>query len=108
MRTFHLGMATALVVALTLAPASARSAPDIEQTRQAHRAAYPHLVVRRLVTGLDHPWDVRSIGHGRLLYTQRDRASLTVWSHGRQHRVRFPSRSVWVSGETGLMGLAVD
>lgn len=72
------------------------------------RAAYPALQVTRLVTGLDHPWDVRSIGAGRLLFTQRDRATLTVWSAGRHHRVAFPSGRVWVSGETGLMGLEVD
>jgi glucose/arabinose dehydrogenase len=61
--------------------------------------------VRRVVTGLDHPWDVKPVGRGRLLYTERDRATLSLWD-GAPHRVRgFPSGSVWVSGETGLLGL---
>ena len=70
--------------------------------------AVPRLVVRRHVTGLDHPWDVQPIGGGRLLFTQRDRATLSVWRDGAVHRVAFPSDEVWVSGETGLMGLDVD
>ena len=68
----------------------------------------PQLHVSRMITGLDHPWDVQPIGQGRLLYTQRDRATLSVWQHGSSHQVRFPSSKVWVSGETGLMSLAID
>ncbi len=33
---------------------------------------------------------------------------MSIWRGGKVHRVRFPSRTVWVSGETGLMGLDVD
>jgi len=51
---------------------------------------------------------VRPLGDGRLLFTERDRATLSVWEDGRTRRVDFPSSEVWVSGETGLMGLAVD
>ena len=68
----------------------------------------PALRVRTLVTGLDHPWDVKPIGHGRLLYTQRERATVSVWQHGHHHRVKFPSRQVWVKGRAGLMSLEVD
>ncbi|NYD42269.1 PQQ-dependent sugar dehydrogenase [Nocardioides panaciterrulae] len=68
----------------------------------------PALRVRTLVTGLDHPWDVQPIGGGRLLYTQRDRATLSVWDHGHHHRVKFPSGQVWVKGRAGLMSLEVD
>ncbi len=70
--------------------------------------AVPRLKVTTKVRGLDHPWDVQPIGRGRLLITERDRARLLVWRNGTQHRVRFPSGKVWVSGETGLMSLAVD
>src|SRR4051794_39062795 len=106
MRSLVLGSVTALGLALTLtaAPAPAQTPTD----HPAKKAAYPALKVKRLVTGLDHPWDVRSLGGGRLIYTQRDRATLTTWAKGHKHRVRFPSGSVWVSGETGLMGLEVD
>ncbi|KQW43989.1 hypothetical protein ASC77_21590 [Nocardioides sp. Root1257] len=119
MRSLVLGPVTALTLGLTLgltvapAPTQAQLAPQQHTQQHAHqakhqRAAYPVLQVKRLVTGLDHPWDVRSLGGGRLIYTQRDRATLTTWAHGRKHRVKFPSSSVWVSGETGLMGLEVD
>ncbi|GAA1996795.1 PQQ-dependent sugar dehydrogenase [Nocardioides kribbensis] len=70
--------------------------------------AVPRLTVSRVASGLDHPWDVRSIGEGRLLVTQRDRAALTVVEGGETRDVDFPSDQVWVSGETGLMGLEVD
>jgi aldose sugar dehydrogenase len=106
MRSLLLGPVTALALTATLiaAPATAERADH----QASERAAYPALTVKRLVTGLDHPWDVRSLGGGRLIYTQRERATLTVWAKGRKHGVRFPSSEVWVSGETGLMGLEVD
>lgn len=69
---------------------------------------FPALQVTTVVGGLDHPWDVKPIGHGRLLVTERDRARLSLVRDGQRHTVAFPSRTVWVSGETGLMGLAVD
>jgi glucose/arabinose dehydrogenase len=120
MRAHLLGPVAAALAALTtsLLPAvppgaSAAAAPPattaystLAGPARARPAGLPALRVRRLVTGLDHPWDVRPAGPGRLLFTQRDRATLTLWDHGRRHRVRgFPSRSVWVSGETGLLGL---
>ena len=109
MRPLRLGTALALAAGLVLTPVTASTADAPRPHAAQSRAAYPTLVVRRLITGLDHPWDVRSIGHGRLLFTQRERATLTLWSKGHQRRVKgLPRRSVWVSGETGLMGLAVD
>jgi aldose sugar dehydrogenase len=103
-----LGPATALVASLGLVLTAAPAIAERPDPQPGERAAYPTLKVKRLVTGLDKPWDVRSLGDGRLIYTQRDRATLTVWAKGRKHRVRFPSKQVWVSGETGLMGLEVD
>ncbi len=72
------------------------------------KAALPRLAVRRQVKGLENPWDVQPIGGGRLLITERDTAHLLLWQDGSTRRVRFPSGSVWVSGETGLMGLEID
>ena len=74
----------------------------------AESRAVPRLRITRPVRRLDHPWDVRPIGNRRLLVTERDRARLTVWERGKKRTVRFPSGQVWVSGETGLMGLEVD
>ena len=103
MRRLVLGTLIALTAAL-LSPAAQARTPDVE-----HRAAAPTLHVKRLVTGLDHPWDVRPIGQGRLLYTQRDRATLSLWTGTHKRVIQgFPSGSVWVSGETGLMGLETD
>jgi glucose/arabinose dehydrogenase len=68
----------------------------------------PALWVKTVLGGLDHPWDVKPIGHGRLLVTERDRARLSLVKHGNRHTIAFPSRKVWTSGETGLLGMAVD
>ena len=68
----------------------------------------PALRVTTMASGLDHPWDVRSLGGGRLLVTERDRARLSILAHGRLRDVAFPGERIWVSGETGLLGLAVD
>jgi glucose/arabinose dehydrogenase len=68
---------------------------------------FPALKVRTVVGRLDNPWDVKPIGHGRLLVTERDRGRLSLVKHGKRHTIDFPSR-VWVSGETGLLGMAVD
>lgn len=111
MRPVLLGTLLALTIAL-LAPAAQAVTPpasDRPGDRAPARADVPGLAVKRLVTGLDHPWDVRPIGGGRLIYTQRDRATVSIWADGRSRVVRgFPTGSVWVSGETGLMGLELD
>ncbi len=114
MRPVILGTLVALTVTLS-APVANACTPDPDRSAQAapervaERAVVPGLVVKRRVTGLDHPWDVRPIGKGRLIYTQRDRATVSIWANGRKRVIDgFPSGSVWVSGETGLMGLDVD
>lgn len=70
--------------------------------------ALPTLHVRRVLTGLDNPWDVKRIPGGKLLVTERDRARLSITLDGARQTVRFPSKKIWVSGETGLMSLAID
>lgn len=68
----------------------------------------PQVRVRTVVAGLANPWDVQPIGGGRMLVTERDKARLSVVRRGKRRTVRFPTERVWVSGETGLMSLAVD
>ena len=102
-----------LLAALSLAVIAslsgcAQSDADPDQAGAAPGAGFPALHVSTVLGGLDHPWDVQSIGHGRLLVTERERARLSIVAHGRRHTVAFPSNRVWVSGETGLLGLAVD
>ena len=52
----------------------------------------------------------RAADRGRqLLITERTSRRLLLWDHGdASGAVRFPAASVWASGETGLMSLAVD
>jgi glucose/arabinose dehydrogenase len=58
-----------------------------------------------MVSGLSHVWDVKRIGPGRWLLTERSGA-LWLKEKGRSKvRVTFPSERVWASGETGLMSL---
>lgn len=117
MRRILLGLAAttgAAALTLTSLPATSASTGQVGQhpgTARAAQAAatYPTLSVTRVAVGLDIPWDVKPITRGRLLITERStkRLWLRVPGH-RKQRVRFPSASVWASGETGLMGLAVD
>jgi glucose/arabinose dehydrogenase len=109
--------ALALVLLVPAAPVGAaedgvRFGPDVPPTvaGPAARAAapMPTLDARRVVTGLENPWDVKPIGGGRLLITERDTADLLLHEGGETRQVTFPSAQVWVEGETGLMSLEID
>jgi glucose/arabinose dehydrogenase len=98
-----------LSAALTVpvAPTAADAPSDPTTTGQPRAQAFPELHVRRQVRGLQIPWDVQRLPRGRLLIGERDTHRLILWRAGHRRVLRFPAR-VWVSGETGLMGLAVD
>lgn len=104
----HRGALAALALTLAAGPAAAACSSSSHARPEAARAVVPALRVTTLSTGLDHPWDVRPLPGHRLLITQRDRKSLTVWRRGQLRPVSFDNSSIWVSGETGLMGLEVD
>lgn len=70
--------------------------------------AVPGFSVRPMAAGRSHVWDVQSIGHRSWLFTERDTARLWLIHGDQVSRVAFPSSKVWVSGETGLMSLAID
>ena len=57
-----------------------------------------------------HGWTegAAPLGRGRLLVTQRTRATLSVVRHGRSRPIPLVGAHIWASGETGLMGLEVD
>ncbi|WP_248581036.1 PQQ-dependent sugar dehydrogenase [Nocardioides sp. InS609-2] len=59
------------------------------------------------MTGLSTPWDVQSLGGGRLLITERE-GQLSPWRRGTRRTVALPTDLVWAQGETGLMSLAID
>ncbi len=92
----------------TVSDSPAGSATEPATPAAGTRAALPSLRVRRVVTGLENPWDVKRLPTGTLLVTERDRARLSAYSNGRRTTVKFPRGSIWVSGETGLMSLAID
>ncbi|ANH39196.1 Soluble aldose sugar dehydrogenase YliI precursor [Nocardioides dokdonensis FR1436] len=97
-RPLLLGLVIAVSGALLAGPAG--SVPQ---------RAVPSLRVTTVVEGLDHPWDIAPIGGGEYLLTQRDRATVSLLdADGTLRRLAFPSRRVWVSGETGLLGLVAD
>lgn len=102
-----LGALTA-VSAPVVAKRAAEGAPTVSAPAVSTRPAPLSLKVRTVVAGLEIPWDVQPIGGGGLLVTERDKARLSVVRRGQRRTVRFPSSSIWVSGETGLMSLAVD
>src|SRR5262245_34080896 len=74
--------------------------------RNAHKAV--KLKITRVAKGLDHPWDVHPIGHGRLLVTERSGSLTVIEKGGAVRRLQMPTDLIWASGETGLMGLAID
>ena len=98
-----------LCAALTVptAPTAAEPAPDSASAAPERSQAFPALRVTRKVRGLQLPWDVQQLPRGRLLIGERDTRRLLVWRSGHRRVLRFPAR-LWVSGETGLMGMAVD
>src|SRR4051794_24925219 len=100
-----LALCCALIV--PAAPTVADTSPGSTSANPSRAQVFPALSVTRKVTGLQIPWDVQRLPHGRLLIGERDTHRLLVWRSGHRRVLRFPAR-VWVSGETGLMGLAVD
>ena len=107
---------TTILSGTLTSPARSFSAPRSDMSRAVSSAqgrpaapTVPPLRVTRMIRGLDLPWDVKPITRGRLLITERTSKRLLLWSPGGHlNRVRFPTSTVWTSGETGLMALAVD
>ena len=106
--TLPLALLVPVVPVAHAVPVPTEASADRAATARAEQARIPRLQVRRLVTGLDNPWDVKRLPSGRLLVTERDRARLSTYENGTRSTVRFPSNRIWVSGETGLMSMEVD
>ena len=86
--------------------AASGSTPQQAVARTSDRV--PVLRVRTVARGLEHPWDVQQAPGGRLVVSERDRARLSVVRDGRRRSLARLAGLVWVSGETGLMSLALD
>jgi glucose/arabinose dehydrogenase len=59
-----------------------------------------------VVSGLDHPWDIGFLPNGSMLVTER-RGRLLHVVGGTPHLLAVPG-DVFVKGEAGMLGLAVD
>ncbi len=103
-----LALATALALAPVGTAAAAPYGTQVEVSRSHASAQAPRLRVRTVVRGLQHPWDVQQGPRGRLLVSERDRARVSVVRRGKRRTLASLERLVWVSGETGLLSLAVD
>lgn len=101
--TASVTIAALLLAGLTGTASATEAKPDPRQR------ALPDLRITTVVDGLVNPWDVQSIGGGRLLFTERESRTITLVDADRDtHNVAFDKSNIWSSGETGLMGLAVD
>ncbi len=118
LRTISLPLSVAALMVGPLAglqPATAADpAPQVSSARAGlvPSAALPRkkvrLKVRTVTRGLQHAWDAQPAPGGRVLVTERDRARISVVRKGTRRKLANLSRTVWVSGETGLMSMAVD
>ena len=100
------GVALAVALLAPLPTSGEGPAPDARRAVAERQA--PQLRIRTLVRGLDHAWDVQQGAGGRLVVSERNRARLSVVRKGERRTLADLSDSVWVSGETGLMSIAVD
>lgn len=87
---------------------AAPSRPTDPGLQRASAGTVPALQVTTVARGLDIPWDVKPVGRGRLLITERTSKRLLTWRKGKLRRVSYAASTVWAGGETGLMALAVD
>lgn len=71
-------------------------------------AATPTLFVSPIVTGLDHPWDVGIASDGTMFFTERPGRLWVFPRNGTAHPLNADMSDLWVSGETGLMGVEPD
>ena len=85
-------------------PSSSSTPPAVLPTSD----RVPDLDVEVVNDELDHPWDVADIGEDRFLVTERERAVLSLIEDGERREIPLVDNDIWVSGETGLMGLEID
>ena len=64
------------------------------------------LTVTTAVGGLDHPWDIAFLPQGKMIFTERA-GRISSWD-GSTTRVLAAPTDVRVSGEGGMLGLAID
>ncbi|MEY2459375.1 MAG: hypothetical protein QOG30_1205, partial [Acidimicrobiaceae bacterium] len=68
----------------------------------------PGLTVTAAVTGLDHPWDIAFVPDGTMFFTERSGRISARRIDGTVQQLTANLDDLWVSGETGLMGIESD
>lgn len=71
-------------------------------------AQAPSPSVRILEDGLRIPWDVAALPDGNVLVSQRNGSLRHIGRDGHSDEIQADLADLLVSGETGLMGLAID
>src|ERR1700709_2616136 len=79
--------------------------PDAARTSV---SGVPALHVEVLADGLDHPWDVAQAPDGTLLFDERAGGLTVVLPDGTVRALDASFDDPFATGETGLMGLALD
>lgn len=99
-----------LVLAVLLVVAGCQASPDQDSPEPAAPApdGTTALVVEVVTEGLDNPWDVVQAPDGTLLVDERGGGFTAVLPDGTVREVRADLDDLFVDGETGLMGLALD
>ncbi|WP_460799493.1 hypothetical protein [Nocardioides pacificus] len=90
--TLALALVGSFAPAAAVSPPSAPAADAVRAVAPQERAAAPSLQVRRVVGGLEIPWDVQVVDGGGLLITERETKRLLL------HRAARPPR--WPSPAT--------
>ncbi|HXH59224.1 PQQ-dependent sugar dehydrogenase [Iamia sp.] len=70
--------------------------------------APPTLTAQTLVAGLSHPWDLSFTPSGSIIWTERGGRIVRRQANGATNQLAADLSDLWVSGETGLMGVVVD
>jgi len=97
-----------LLPVLLLLGCSADPAAPVARIAQGVPDGAPALLVDVLLAGLDHPWDVARAPDGTLLLDQRGGGFTAVRPDGTVQPVAADLTDLFVRGDTGLMGLALD
>ncbi|MGY1721695.1 PQQ-dependent sugar dehydrogenase [Blastococcus sp. SYSU DS0533] len=101
-----------VVAALLLTACSGGSGEDVGSVATPPAteapAGAPSLRVEVVADGLDHPWDVAQAEDGTLLVDERGGDLTAVLPDGTVRKVQADFSDLFATGETGLMGLALD
>jgi len=101
-------MRTRLLIAMLMIVVAGSTAVQAQAAPRPLPAVVPQLTVTPWVGGLVHPWDLAFTPGGDLLFTERPGRIKVRLRNGTVRQLTANLNDLWVSGETGLMGIEVD